>query len=97
MIDLKNRKHILKIPGDFTLRSIAKSGPIVAGTRKMKFNPKTKMFDLGKVHGFITNYDGRVTKFRGEEDRKKKSELEWARWHYWKSFEPYGFSAKEWK
>lgn len=78
-------------------KTIEDRGPIVAATRKLTFNRKTKIFDYGELTGEITNYDGRKTHFKGQEEYREKLELERARWHYFRSFREYGFTAKEWK
>ena len=72
-------------------------GPIIAATRELRYNPKTKETTEGPVKGEITNYDGRKTHFDGYEEYKEKIAHERARWHYFRSFKEYGFTAKEWK
>lgn len=80
---------------DVFRHSILKHGPHIAGTRSIKL-VKGKWI-IGEPKGYIENYDGRITHYDGESDYIEKLELERARWHYWKSFEPYGFGPDEWK
>ena len=80
-----------------TLKTIRQFGPIVAATRPLKFDDKKKSWVKGEISGSVTNYDGRVTRFRGKKEMDEAVANEKARWHYYKSFEPYGFKPEEWK
>ena len=80
-----------------TKKVIRLSGPIVAATRPLKFDKKKKVWTEGEITGSVTNYDGRVTRFTGKKEMDEAVANEKARWHYYKSFEPYGFEPEEWK
>lgn len=83
---------------NLTQQLILRTGPIIAGTRRLVWNKHLKRYVADKdPHGSITNYDGRVTRFNTRAQYEKARELETARWHYYKFFSQYGFKPEEWK
>jgi len=85
------------IPKDFIQKLIVRSGPIISATRPLIYDKKKKCYVKGEIRGSITNYDRRTRHFKGDKQHKSVIEFEKARWHYFKSFEQYGFTADEWR
>ena len=90
--------NMVQIPKDFIHRIILRTGPIIAGTRTIRFNKKTKKWEHDKnSRGSVTNYDRKVFHWKTDKERDEIIEREKCRWHYFKSFEQYGFKPEEWK
>ena len=85
------------ISNNFIRKLIIRTGPIVTATRPLIYDKKKKRYVTGEISGSITNYDERTRHFKGDKQYKSVVEFEKARWHYFKSFERYGFTADEWK
>jgi hypothetical protein len=89
---------MLQIPKDLIHKTILRTGPIIAGTRTIRFNKKTKTWEHDKnSRGSVTNYDRKVFHWKTDKERDEIIEREKCRWHYFKSFEPYGFKPEEWE
>ena len=87
-----------ELPDNFLSKIILRTGPVVAGTRRLIWNKQLKRYVQERnPHGYITNYDGKVTRFNTVKQYREAIEVERARWHYYKFFSQYGFEPEEWK
>lgn len=69
-----------KLPDNFLSKLILRSGPMIAGSRRLVWNKHLKRYVADKdPHGSITNYDGRVTQFNTRAQYEKALEVETAR------------------
>lgn len=87
-----------ELPDNFLSKIILRTGPVVAGTRRLIWNKQLKRYVVARdPQGSILNYDGKITRFTTQKQYEEARELETARWHYYKFFSQYGFKPEEWK